>query len=438
MASVDSQVEQLLKEATAESLISLIQQKAKGGKSKKEAVVKGPPGKHVFYFSKTFSEGKPGMKAILGGKGSGLAEMANLGLPVPPGFTITTEVCALYYQLGQKYPPELHGQVAEALARLEKETGKKFGDSVNPLLVSVRSGAAVSMPGMMDTVLNLGLNDIAVEGVAKKTNNPRFAWDSYRRFIAMFGNVVKGISGENWEHVLDGQKKKKGVRLDNELDTEDLKAVVAGYKEVYKKQVKEDFPQDPNSQLWQSITAVFGSWNNPRANKYREINDIKGLLGTAVNVQSMVFGNTGATSATGVCFSRNPSTGENKYYGEYLINAQGEDVVAGIRTPQQITKEMSIHWAKENNISEADRVAKFPSLEEYMPSAYQELVDIKDLLQGHYRDMQDMEFTIEDKKVYMLQTRNGKRTSFAAVKIAVDMVKEGLLEEYEEDRKSVV
>eukprot|EP00906_Rhabdomonas_costata_P032590 RCo045907 len=431
MASVDSQVEQLLKEATAESLISLIQQKAKGVKGKKETAVKGPPGKYVFYFSKTFSEGKPGMKAILGGKGSGLAEMANLGLPVPPGFTITTEVCALYYQLGEKYPPELQGQVAEALARLEKETGKKFGDSVNPLLVSVRSGAAVSMPGMMDTVLNLGLNDVAVEGVAKKTNNPRFAWDSYRRFISMFGNVVKGISGENWEHVLDAQKKKKGVKLDNELDTDDLKAVVAGYKDVYKKSVKEDFPQDPNSQLWQAITAVFGSWNNPRAIKYREINDIKGLLGTAVNVQSMVFGNTGATSATGVCFSRNPSTGENKYYGEYLINAQGEDVVAGIRTPQQITKEMSINWAKENNVSEADRVAKFPSLEEYMPSAYQELVDIKDLLQGHYRDMQDMEFTIEEKKVYMLQTRNGKRTSFAAVKIAVDMVKEGILEEYE-------
>lgn len=428
--SVESQVEKLLQSATAENLISIIQSKSKLVQ-KKPKDVKGPPGKYVFYFSKNYCEGKPGMKAILGGKGSGLAEMAGIGLPVPPGFTITTEMCDVYYKLGQQYPPELNTQVEEALARLEKETGKKFGDLSNPLLVSVRSGAAVSMPGMMDTVLNLGLNDISVEGVAKQTGNPRFAWDSYRRFISMFGNVVKSISGEEWEHVLSGQKKKRNVKLDNELSAEDLKEVVTGYKAVYKKNVGQDFPQEPKSQLWQAINAVFGSWNNPRANKYREINDIKGLLGTAVNVQSMVFGNSGNESATGVCFSRNPSTGDNKYYGEYLINAQGEDVVAGIRTPQQMSKEMSLNWAKENSIAEEVRAKQFPSLEESMPEAYKELVHIKNLLQNHYRDMQDMEFTIENRKVYMLQTRNGKRTAFAAVKIAVDMVKEGLIEEHE-------
>jgi len=397
MTSVESQVEKLLQVATAENIISLVQAKAKGG-AKPSKDVKPPAGKYVFYFSKSFCEGKPGMKAYLGGKGSGLAEMAGLGLPVPPGFTITTEMCDVYYKLGQQYPPELKAQVDEALARLEKETNKKFGDLSNPLLVSVRSGAALSMPGMMDTVLNLGLNDISVEGVAKLTGNARFAWDSYRRFISMFGNVVKSISGEEWEHVLSGQKKKRGVKLDNELSAEDLKEVVAGYKQVYKKNVKADFPQDPKDQLWQAVNAVFGSWNNSRAIKYREINDIKGLLGTAVNVQSMVFGNSGNDSATGVCFSRNPSTGENKYYGEYLVNAQGEDVVAGIRTPQQMSKEMSVHWAKENNVPEDVRAKQFPSLEEAMPEAYKELVRIKDTLQTHYRDMQDMEFTIESKK----------------------------------------
>jgi len=428
--SVEQQLQFLLQHVPAQQLVTLIKKQAYG-KGEAKSSTKGIPGKYVYYFSPKRAEGKGDQKALLGGKGAGLAEMTSLGLPVPPGFTITTEVCELYYKEGRTYNESIRQQVAEKLQWLEEETGKKFGDNANPLLVSVRSGAAISMPGMMDTVLNLGLNDVAVEGLAKKTNNARFAWDSYRRFIAMFGNVVKGMEGENFEHVLSGVKKAKGVKLDTELDTEDLKKVVKGYKEAYKTKVGTDFPQAPQEQLWAAIDAVFGSWNNSRAIKYRQINDIKGLLGTAVNVQSMVFGNTGITSATGVCFSRNPSTGENKFYGEWLINAQGEDVVAGIRTPQQITKEMSISWATENNIPEEVRQRDFPSLEEKMPETYLELVKVKDLLETHSRDMQDMEFTIEESTLFMLQTRSGKRTALAAVKIAVDMVQEGLIEDKE-------
>eukprot|EP00668_Euglena_longa_P011161 GGOE01013543.1.p1 GENE.GGOE01013543.1~~GGOE01013543.1.p1 ORF type:complete len:965 (-),score=280.04 GGOE01013543.1:350-2917(-) len=340
-------------------------------------------------------------------------------------------MCDIFFKLGGNYPQEVKDQVAANLARLEKETGKKFGDNANPLLVSVRSGASVSMPGMMDTVLNLGMNDVAVEGLAAKTGTARFAWDSYRRFIAMFSNVVKGVSGEEFEHVLDSIKRKKGVESDTDLDVEDLQKIVAQFKTVYKRETGTDFPQEPTQQLWASIDAVFGSWNNPRAVKYRAINDIKGVVGTAVNVQSMVFGNTGNNSATGVCFSRNPSNGDNNFYGEWLVNAQGEDVVAGIRTPQQITKDASMQWAKEHGISEEERVSKYPSMEEGMPKTFLELVNVKNLLQYHYRDMQDMEFTIENGKLYMLQTRSGKRTALAAVKIAVDMVEEGLIDDRE-------
>jgi len=361
--------------------------------------------KYVYFFGGGKAEGRADMKDILGGKGANLAEMTNLGIPVPPGFTISTEVCDYYYKHGEKYPEGLEEEVESHLKRLEEITGKKFGDKENPLLVSVRSGAAISMPGMMDTVLNLGLNDEVVEGVAKLTNNERFAWDSYRRFIQMFGNVVMGIDHDKFEKVLEAQKKKKEVTLDTELDTDDLKEVVKQYKKLYKEETGEDFPQEPKEQLWKAINAVFGSWNNERAIKYREINEIKGLLGTAVNVQTMVFGNMGNDSGTGVAFSRNPSTGEKKFYGEFLMNAQGEDVVAGIRTPETLE-----------------------DMKRDMPEIYEQLSEIKDKLEKHYKDMQDMEFTIEKGKLYMLQTRTGKRTAQAAVKIAVDMVKEGLID----------
>lgn len=361
--------------------------------------------KYVYFFGGGKAEGRADMKDILGGKGANLAEMTNLGIPVPPGFTISAEVCDYYYKHGEKYPEGLEEEVESHLKRLEETTGKKFGDKENPLLVSVRSGAAISMPGMMDTVLNLGLNDEVVEGVAKLTNNERFAWDSYRRFIQMFGNVVMGIDHDKFEKVLETQKKKKGVTLDTELDTDDLKEVVKQYKKLYKEETGEDFPQEPKEQLWKAINAVFGSWNNERAIKYREINEIKGLLGTAVNVQTMVFGNMGNDSGTGVAFSRNPSTGEKKFYGEFLMNAQGEDVVAGIRTPETLE-----------------------DMKRDMPEIYEQLSEIKDKLEKHYKDMQDMEFTIEKGKLYMLQTRTGKRTAQAAVKIAVDMVKEGLID----------
>jgi pyruvate, orthophosphate dikinase len=385
--------------------------------------------KMVYFFAAGKSDGDASLRSLLGGKGANLAEMATIGIPVPPGFTITTEVCDMYYKGGKQFPAGLKEQVAENLAKLEAETGKKLGDPTNPLLVSVRSGAADSMPGMMDTILNLGINDAVVEGLIKKSNNPRFAWDSYRRFIQMFADVAMDVDKENFEHALEAMKHKKGVALDTDLSSDDLKALVQEYKAIYKKIKGEDFPTDAQQQMWLSSEAVFRSWNNDRAIYYRKSNDIKGLLGTAVNIQSMVFGNMGETSGTGVCFSRNPSNGDNYFYGEYLMNAQGEDVVAGIRTPQKMSVLESRMWSDANTISEADRAANYPSLEEKMPEAYKQLVGVRDLLEKHYKDMQDMEFTIESGILYILQTRNGKRTGSAAVKMAVDMQKEGLIDD---------
>ncbi|TVQ40984.1 MAG: pyruvate, phosphate dikinase [Spirochaetaceae bacterium] len=362
--------------------------------------------KNVYFFGGGKAEGSAGMKTLLGGKGANLAEMTAVGVPVPPGFTITTEVCEYYFEHGKKYPPGLEKEVEEHLNRLETMMGKKLGDAKDPLLVSVRSGAAASLPGMMDTVLNLGMNDKAVEGLAELSGNPRFAWDSYRRFINMFGNVVMGVDHEHFEAQLERLKKKKKVELDTDLDAADLKEVVRLYKEVVRKHTNKSFPQKPIDQLWASINAVFGSWNNPRAVQYRKLSNISGLKGTAVNVQTMVFGNLGDDSGTGVCFSRDPATGQKVFYGEYLFNAQGEDVVAGIRTP------MAIKTLAQKN-----------------KKIYQELVDVKDKLETHYKDMQDMEFTIQQGELFILQTRNGKRTGTAAVKIAVDMVKEGLIGE---------
>ncbi len=382
--------------------------------------------KMVYFFGGGSAEGNASMKNLLGGKGANLAEMANLGIPVPPGFTISTEVCTYFYK-NKSYPEGLEKEVEEALKKVEELTGKKFGDVNNPLLVSVRSGARVSMPGMMDTILNLGLNDEVVEGLAKLTNNPRFAWDSYRRFIQMFGNVVMGIPSEKFEHELSALKKEKGANYDTDLTADDLKELVKRYKEVIKREKGEEFPQDPHKQLWMAIEAVFRSWDNERAIAYRRMNHIPDDWGTAVNVVAMVYGNMGNDSATGVAFTRDPATGEKKFFGEYLINAQGEDVVAGIRTPQHITLEGSRKWAEENGISEEERKEKYPSLEEYMPEVYKQLVDIYQKLEKHYRDMQDIEFTIEKGKLWMLQTRTGKRTGFAAVNIAVDMVEEGLI-----------
>ncbi|WP_101877794.1 pyruvate, phosphate dikinase [Lachnoclostridium edouardi] len=349
-----------------------------------------------------FKEGKADMRNLLGGKGANLAEMTNLGLPIPQGFTVTTEACTDYYTSGKKITDEIQGQIFDALAELEKIQGKKFGDTEDPLLVSVRSGARASMPGMMDTILNLGLNDVAVEGFAKKTGNPRFAYDSYRRFIQMFSDVVMEMSKTFFEGILDEIKESKGAKFDTDLTADDLKEVIARYKAIYKEKMGADFPQDPKVQLMEAVKAVFRSWDNPRAIVYRRMNDIPGDWGTAVNVQAMVFGNMGETSGTGVAFTRNPSTGENGIYGEYLINAQGEDVVAGIRTPQPITR-----------------------LEQDMPECYKEFMEIAHRLENHYRDMQDMEFTIQEGKLYFLQTRNGKRTAPAAIKIACDLVDEG-------------
>jgi pyruvate,orthophosphate dikinase len=362
--------------------------------------------KHVYYFGKAGTEGKKDMKNSLGGKGANLAEMANIGVPVPPGFTITTETCAEYYEVGKKIPEAALKEIDENLAKLEEELGAKLGDSENPLLLSVRSGAAVSMPGMMDTILNLGLNDEATAGLAKKSGNERFAYDSFRRFLQMFGDVVMGVEHKFFEQQLEKIKETKGVEYDTELTAEDLKFVVEKFKEVIKEHAGREFPQDAKEQMLMAVEAVFGSWNNDRANHYRKINDIKGLKGTAVNIQAMVFGNMGDTSGTGVCFSRDPSTGENYFYGEYLMNAQGEDVVAGIRTPKPITQ-----------------------LKEVMPECYEELVAIYKKLEAHYKDMQDMEFTIQEGKLFMLQTRNGKRTAEAAVRMAVEMVEEGLIDE---------
>ncbi|MDD3117547.1 MAG: pyruvate, phosphate dikinase [Victivallales bacterium] len=387
--------------------------------------------KFVYFFGKGQSEGNGAMKALLGGKGANLAEMAELGLPVPPGFTITTEACHEYCRRGRdQIFALLQDEVDAALARLEQATGKTFGYGSHPLLVSVRSGAAVSMPGMMDTVLNLGLNAATVQTMIELTGNERFVMDSYRRFIQMFGDVVLGIAHSEFEQALDAIKKDRGIHLDTELTTADLKEVIARYKTVVREATGADFPEDPKVQLWRGIQAVFDSWDNPRAIKYRQINDIRGLLGTAVNVQAMVFGNSGENSATGVAFTRDPSTGENQYfYGEFLINAQGEDVVAGIRTPQQITLAGSRAWAKSQQVGEADRAAKYPSLEEAMPECFAQLDAIRVKLENYFKDMQDLEFTIENGTLYMLQTRNGKRTAAAAVKIASDLAREGLIDE---------
>ncbi|HEY8382937.1 MAG TPA: pyruvate, phosphate dikinase [Microvirga sp.] len=370
----------------------------------------------VYTFGDGKAQGEAGMKNLLGGKGANLAEMSNLGLPVPPGFTITTEVCTYYYDHGSSYPAELQAQVAEALATVGRLTGRSFGDAENPLLVSVRSGARASMPGMMDTVLNLGLNDVTVEALAKGAGDQRFAYDSYRRFITMFSNVVLGIEHHHFEEVLDSYKDRKGYSLDTDLTADDWKQVIGRYKGIVEHELGKPFPQEPQEQLWGAIGAVFGSWMNNRAIKYRELHAIPASWGTAVNVQAMVFGNMGETSATGVAFTRNPSTGERELYGEFLINAQGEDVVAGIRTPQDITEKARI-------ASGSDK----PSMERAMPDAYGELVRIYGLLEKHYRDMQDMEFTVEKGKLWMLQTRNGKRTAKAALRIAVDLASEGLI-----------
>ncbi|MBQ3370900.1 MAG: pyruvate, phosphate dikinase [Mogibacterium sp.] len=353
----------------------------------------------------SFNEGTKDMRALLGGKGANLAEMTNIGLPVPFGFTITTDVCRKYTEDGGVLAQEVIDEVWEHIAELEEVMGKKFGDNENPLLVSVRSGAPISMPGMMDTILNLGLNDVAVEGLAKKTGNARFAYDSYRRFMQMFGDVVLEIKKSNFDAVFEGQKKKAGVEFDVQLTTDDLKEVIEGYKEVVKRELGREFPQEPKDQLLEAIKAVFRSWNNDRAILYRKMYGISDSLGTAVNVQSMVFGNSGNDSGTGVAFTRNPATGENKLFGEFLVNAQGEDVVAGIRTPQPISE-----------------------MADAFPEVYAQFEKIANTLENHYKDMQDMEFTVEDRKLFMLQTRNGKRTAAAAVKVAVDLVKEGLID----------
>jgi pyruvate,orthophosphate dikinase len=362
--------------------------------------------KYVYFFG----EGKREMKKLLGGKGADLSEMTNMGLPVPYGFTITTEVCNLFYDLGKRYPEGLEDQIEENLKKLEEKMGMGFGDEKNPLLVSVRSGAVFSMPGMMDTVLNLGLNDKTVVALIEKTKNERFGWDSYRRFVQMFGDVVMDVEHNKFEEALQSKKDKKNVKFDTELTAEDLRELVEDYKKIIKEAKGRSFPQDPREQLKMSIGAVFGSWNNKRAISYRNLHDLPHNLGTAVNVQAMVFGNMGQDSGTGVAFTRNPSTGEDKFYGEYLINAQGEDVVAGTRTPQHISK-----------------------LEEEMPENYKQLMDIRKKLEEHYRDMQDVEFTIQEGKLYMLQTRTGKRTAAAALQIAVDMVDQGYI-----DKKTAV
>ena len=389
--------------------------------------------KRVYTFGRGITEGNAGMKNLLGGKGANLAEMSNLGIPVPAGFTITTDVCTEFYKNNRSFPKELIKEVDSAIKKVEKIMGAKFGDPENPLLVSVRSGARASMPGMMDTVLNLGLNEDTIKGVIKKSGNERFAWDSYRRFVQMYGDVVLGLKPVNkedidpFEEVMDKLKEEKGVKADLDLTVSDLKELVQRFKGLIKNRLGMDFPANANEQLWGAVGAVFGSWHNERAILYRKMNGIDDSWGTAVNVQAMVFGNMGDRCATGVAFTRDPATGDKRFYGEYLINAQGEDVVAGIRTPQQVTIEGSQNWAKNNNISEESRKAKYPSLEEYMPEAYYDLVKVYQKLEKHYSDMQDIEFTIQDEKLWMLQTRNGKRTAAAAVKIAVDMVNEKLI-----------
>ena len=392
--------------------------------------------KRVYKFGNGQAEGNAQMRNLLGGKGANLAEMNLLGVPVPPGFTITTDVCNEYYQIGRdKVVAILKDDVEEAIKHIEKLMNSKFGDVERPLLVSVRSGARASMPGMMDTILNLGLNDEVVEGLSRKTNNPHFAWDSYRRFVQMYGDVVLGMKPVNktdidpFEEIIEKVKKESGVVLDKDLSVDDLKKLVVLFKAAVKERTGQDFPTSAMDQLWGAICAVFGSWNNERAILYRKMEGIPDEWGTAVSVMAMVFGNMGDTSATGVCFSRDAATGENLFNGEYLVNAQGEDVVAGIRTPQQITKEGSQRWAKRAEISEEERLAKYPSMEEAMPDVFKQLDDLQTKLENHYHDMQDMEFTVQEGKLWFLQTRNGKRTGTAMVKIAMDLMHEGLIDE---------
>ena len=392
--------------------------------------------KRVYTFGNGKAEGRADMRNLLGGKGANLAEMNLIGVPVPPGFTITTDVCNEYYAVGKEKVVELlKSDVIASVKHIENLMNCTFGDPKNPLLVSVRSGARASMPGMMDTILNLGLNDEVVEGLAAKSGNPKFAYDSYRRFVQMYGDVVLGMKPVNkddidpFEAIIEEVKKQRGVLLDKDLNLEELKELVIRFKAAIKAQTGQDFPNDPMEQLWGAICAVFDSWMNERAILYRKMEGIPAEWGTAVNVQAMVFGNLGDTSATGVCFSRDAATGENLFNGEWLVNAQGEDVVAGIRTPQQITKIGSQRWAALQGISEEERVAKYPSMEESMPAIYKELDDLQNKLEQHYRDMQDMEFTVQDGKLWFLQTRNGKRTGTAMVKIAMDLVREGMIDE---------
>ncbi len=392
--------------------------------------------KNVYFFGNKKADGDTSMKNLLGGKGANLAEMNLVGVPVPPGFTITTEVCTTYNQIGKDQTVDLlKDEVTAAIKKVEEIMGSNFGSKENPLLVSVRSGARVSMPGMMDTVLNLGLNDDAVEGIAKKTGNARFAWDSYRRFVQMYGDVVLGMKPESkedidpFEEIMETLKEEKGIENDTDFSVDDLKTLVNQFKTAVKKQTGHDFPDNPWEQLWGAVMAVFDSWNTDRAIYYRRMNKIPEEWGTAVNVQAMVFGNMGDNSATGVAFTRDAGTGENIFTGEYLINAQGEDVVAGVRTPQQITLEGSKRWAILAHVSEEERASKYPSLEERMPEQYKELNEIQEKLEQHYKDMQDLEFTIQDGKLWLLQTRTGKRTGAAMIKIAIDMVNEGMIDE---------
>ncbi len=392
--------------------------------------------KRVYLFGNGSAEGNASMRNLLGGKGANVAEMNLLGIPVPPGFTITTDMCNEYYRIGKEaVVNQLKEDVENSVKHIENLMNSKFGDPVNPLLVSVRSGARASMPGMMDTILNLGLNDEVAEGLAKKTNNPRFAYDAYRRFVQMYGDVVLGMKPKSkedidpFEAIIEKIKSQRGIHLDNELTTEELKQLVAEFKKAIKERTGVDFPTDPMEQLWGAICAVFDSWMNERAILYRKMEGIPAEWGTAVSVMAMVFGNMGDSSATGVCFSRDAATGENVFSGEWLVNAQGEDVVAGIRTPQQITKAGSQKWAEMQGVSEEERLAKYPSMEEAMPEIYKQLDAIQNKLEDHYRDMQDMEFTVQEGKLWFLQTRNGKRTGTAMVKIAMDLLHEGKIDE---------
>ena len=393
-------------------------------------------GKRVYTFGNGKAEGRADMRNLLGGKGANLAEMNLIGVPVPPGFTITTDVCNEYFEKGKDdVVALLRSEVENSIRHIESLIGLKFGDAANPLLLSVRSGARASMPGMMDTILNLGLNDKVVEGLVKKTGNERFAYDSYRRFVQMYGDVVLGMKPVNkedidpFEAIIEKVKAQRGIVLDNEMSVDELKQLVKLFKTAIKEQTGADFPENPVDQLWGAICAVFASWMNERAILYRKMEGIPQEWGTAVTVMAMVFGNMGSTSATGVCFSRDAATGENVFNGEYLVNAQGEDVVAGIRTPQQITREGSLRWAKQQCISEEIRATKFPSMEEAMPEIFAQLNELQDKLEKHYHDMQDMEFTVQEGKLWFLQTRNGKRTGTAMVKIAMDLLHEGMIDE---------